>query len=75
VELPPRDIETPAGELEYTVAFGWRIRIGHDRPPQHRPNPGEQLARTEGLREIYPDSAEIRKTPLPIAVEAILLHP
>jgi predicted NBD/HSP70 family sugar kinase len=24
---------------------------------------------------IYPDSAEIRQTPLPIAVEAILLHP
>jgi hypothetical protein len=52
VELPPRHMETPAGELEYAAAFGWRIRIGHDRPPQHRPNPGEQLARIEGLREI-----------------------
>ena len=27
------------------------------------------------LLMLYPDSAEIRKTPLPIAVEAILLHP
>ena len=25
--------------------------------------------------DLYPDSAEIRKTPLPIALEAILLHP
>jgi hypothetical protein len=25
--------------------------------------------------KLYPDSAEIRQTPLPIAIEAILLHP
>ena len=38
----------------------------------------ERTMRREDTEEdfsIYPDSAEIRKTPLPIALEAILLHP